>query len=121
MTYHSGRLEVLVSSVILLIRNIYISTDELDEAVVQGISEAAEKEQEKSVSSGIMKRKGKSRRSMVLRFPPEWANSREAFRKSERQFEFQKCSASSQRNVTELNLNTDRSPIQPKQGTGLSR
>ncbi|CAD6501899.1 BgTH12-02144 [Blumeria graminis f. sp. triticale] len=92
----------------------HIYTDELDEAVIQRIREASEKEPEESVPSGITKRKWKARRSMIPRFPLEWANSREAFRKAVRQFEYHKNSGSPRRNVTKLNLNIDHLPPQSK-------
>ncbi|CAD6502614.1 BgTH12-05205 [Blumeria graminis f. sp. triticale] len=58
---------------------------------------------------------------MIPRFPPEWANSREAFRKAVRQSEYHKYSASPQRNVTGSNLNIDHLPTQSKQDTEPTR
>lgn len=60
----------------------HIYTDELDEETIQSIREAAEKDTEKLTPCGATKRKGKGRRSVAPRFPPEWATSVEEFRKA---------------------------------------
>ena len=68
----------------------HIYADELTEEQIEKIRDAAEKDPEELVPQGITKRKGKSRRSIIPRYPSEWASSREAFRNAVWNFEYEK-------------------------------
>ncbi|POS86122.1 hypothetical protein EPUL_002951 [Erysiphe pulchra] len=60
----------------------HIYVDGPDEDVIGRIRKAAQKESEEIVPSNVTKRKGKARRSLAPRFPPEWATSRGIERRS---------------------------------------
>ncbi|POS81901.1 hypothetical protein EPUL_005865, partial [Erysiphe pulchra] len=49
----------------------HVYTDDLDEEIIERIREAAEREPEEFVPSGVTKRKGKARRSLAPRFPTD--------------------------------------------------
>ena len=75
----SGQLMITASQIKEVIDSNHVYTDDLDEELIERIRAAADKEAEENIPSGVSKRKGKSRRSIVPRFPSEWASSREAF------------------------------------------
>lgn len=92
----------------------HIYTDDLDEETIERIREAAEREPEENLPSGITKRKGKGRRSLAPRFPPEWANSKEAFQKALQKFQYSSYSASPERRFT-TPISNLRTPTRAKQ------
>ena len=72
----------------------HVYTDGISEETIEKIRCAADKEPEDTVPTSITKRKGKSRRSIVSRYPSEWATSKEEFLRAVEKFEYLEYSQS---------------------------
>ncbi|RKF64821.1 hypothetical protein OnM2_016074 [Erysiphe neolycopersici] len=91
----------------------HIYTDELTEEQIGKIRDAADKEPDEVVPIGVTKRKGKSRRSVVPRFPSEWASSIEAFRKAVWTFEHGNLPKSQNQGRSTIAESSRKQPLSP--------